>query len=64
MPGQAAGKSRGVVIAAMNKADCTPQKKHASGDSPVHHENLANRPIKSDGNIFGKTKKINIQGYC
>lgn len=64
MPGQAAGKSRGAVIAAMNKADCTPMKKHASGESPVHHENLANRPLKTDGNITGKIKKISIQGYC
>ena len=66
MPGQAAGKSRSEVIAAMNRADCTPMKKHASGDSPIAHHNAAvnKRDIKTKGNIFGKTKNISLKGYC
>lgn len=64
MPGQAAKKSRSEVCAAMNKADCTPMKKHATGGEPTVHNNITNKSIGMNGSITGKTKQIKIEGYC
>lgn len=64
MPGQAAKKSRSEVCAAMNKADMTPQKKHATGGEPTMHNTITNKSIGMNGSITGKTKKISIKGYC
>jgi hypothetical protein len=63
MPGQAAGKSRSEVCAAMNRADISQQKKHGSGGDPVHCPNTHGNPsLGHSGKVFGKTNRIKIQG--
>lgn len=65
MPGQAAGKSRSEITSKLNALDISKQKKTGSGDDPVAHANTYGNPsLKHSGAIFGKTKKINIKGYC
>lgn len=66
MAGQAAQKSRGEVTSAMNKVDCSLQKKSGSGEDPVAHSNHYGNPtLDHNGSTLGsKNKKIKIQGYC
>jgi hypothetical protein len=64
MAGQAAQKSRSEVTAAMNKVDCSLQKKTGSGGDPVHHPNVHGNPsLGHSGKTMTPNKKIKIQGY-
>lgn len=65
MAGQSARMTRSEVTSAMNKVDCSLQKKTGTGSDPVMHPNhFGNPSLGHSGKTMTKNKKIKITGYC
>ena len=65
MPGQAAKLTRSEVTAAMNKVDCSKQKKTGKGGDPVMHPNKYGNPsLGASGKSIDKNREIKIGNYC
>lgn len=65
MAGQSARMTRSEVTAMINKADCSKQKKSATGGEPVAHPNKFGNPsLGASGKTMTKNREIKIGNYC